>query len=61
MLFKGFKNSEISPVRGALETWLKLSPIGKFSVVGRIGRFLDRITGRDKSNQVSGYNIFVTK
>ncbi len=60
-LFKGCKTVEIVSVRGAIETWIRLSPLGRFNVFARIARFLDFVTGKMKSNQVSGYNIFISK
>lgn len=60
-LFKGCKTVEIVSVRGAIETWIRLSPLGRFNVFARIARFMDFVTGKMKSNQVSGYNIFISK
>ncbi len=60
-LSEPFSYSEIEPIRGALETWLKLSPFGRFSIFQMLGRFLDKITGKMNSKQVSGYNLFLIK
>lgn len=60
-LSKPFSKIEIVPVRGAVETWIKLSPIGRLKVLEPFWQFIDRITGKDKTNQVSGFNIFLTK
>lgn len=60
-LFKDFSSVEIEPVRGALETWVKISPLGRSRFVCSLFRYLDIVTGKSKSNQVSGYNIFLTK
>ncbi len=48
-------------VRGAVGTLIRLSPFGRFGFFEKIGFFLDKITGKLKSNQVSGYYIFLTK
>ncbi|MFH1523293.1 MAG: methyltransferase domain-containing protein [Patescibacteria group bacterium] len=61
LLFKDFSKIEVRAVRGAIETWLKISPLGRFKLVLKIAYFFDRLTGKIKSNQVSGYNIFLTK
>ncbi len=60
-LFKGFKTIEIESVRGAIETLLRLTPLGRSSILALICYYLDRITGKLKSNQVSGYYIFLIK
>lgn len=60
-IFKNFSTIEIMPVRGAIETWLHLSPFGRLRFVPRIGYFLDKISGKISSKQVSGYNIFLIK
>ena len=60
-LFKGFTKVETASVRGAIETWIRLSPLGRYTFFALTARFLDRVTGKMNSNQVSGYNIFVIK
>jgi len=60
-MFKNFSKIEIEGVRGAFETWLHLSPLGRISVLKYLFRFLDKITGKNKSRQVSGYNVFLIK
>ncbi|OGI78919.1 hypothetical protein A3F19_01740 [Candidatus Nomurabacteria bacterium RIFCSPHIGHO2_12_FULL_37_29] len=60
-LSKSFSKTEIVPVRGAVETWIKLSPIGRFKILEPFWQFIDRITGKYKTNQVSGFNIFLIK
>ncbi len=60
-LFKRFSVMEIEPVRGAIETLLRLTPFGRSSILSYICYYLDRITGKYKSNQVSGYYIFLIK
>ncbi len=61
ILAKDFSHKEINAVRGATETWFKISPLGRFSFFNMFARVIDRISGRDKSKQVSGYNIFLIK
>lgn len=58
---KPFKSCEIAPVRGAIETLIKLSPLGKFNFFQILGRILDELTGKKNSEQVSGYNAFLVK
>ena len=60
-IFKKFSKMEIAPVRGALETWIHLSPLGRWSIFNIIFGWLDRITGKIKSEQVSGYYVFLEK
>jgi SAM-dependent methyltransferase len=61
VLFKDFSQVEISPIRGAIETWIKLSPLNRFYFLAKFANWLDRISGKDKSNQVSAYMIFAVK
>lgn len=61
LLFKDFSKIEIESVRGALGTWFRLSPLGRFKFVEKVGQVLDRVFGKNKSNQVSGYNVFLIK
>ncbi len=56
-----FSHCEIIPVRGALETWVKLSPLGRIQLFSDVAYLLDRMTGKLRSNQVSGYNVFLVK
>ncbi len=60
-LFKDFSSIDYVAVRGATETWFRLSPVGKLPFMPSIARFIDRITGKQFSKQVSGYNIFLVK
>lgn len=61
LLFKDFSKMEISSVRGSIGTWLHLSPFGGISIVVNLGQRLDRLFGKIKSNQVSGYYVFLIK
>lgn len=58
---KAFSTLELAGVRGALETWIKLSPLGRFTPFLRCAHILDRLTGKIFTKQVSGYNVFLIK
>lgn len=58
---KAFSTVELAGVRGALETWIKLSPLGRFSFFLWCANILDRVTGKVRSKQMSGYNVFLVK
>jgi SAM-dependent methyltransferase len=60
-LGKPFRSFEIMPVRGAFETWVKLSPLGRIGFLRPLWYRIDVLTGKIKSKQVSGYHIFLTK
>lgn len=55
LLAKNFSSVEWCPVRGAVETWIHLSPLGRIPYMPQIARLVDRMTGKSKSVQVSGY------
>ncbi len=61
LLFKDFTRMEICPVRGAVETWLHLSPLGKYPLIKIMSRLLDVVFSKQLSNQVSGYYIALQK
>ena len=56
-----FSEREIVSVRGALETWIKLSPLGRWNFFLDIAYLLDKQTGKLKSDQTSGYYVFLIK
>lgn len=58
---KDFSTIELMPVRGALEAWLKLSPLGRSGLLCKTAHMIDVYTGKMEGNQVSGYNIFLQK
>ena len=60
-LSKSFTSSEIQNVRGAVGTWLHLSPFGRVGIVRSLARMLDRIIGKTWTKQTSGYNMFLIK
>lgn len=58
-IFRNFTSIEISPVRGALETWVFLNPFTRrFASLARI---IDRWTGKNNTKQVSAFHIFLIK
>lgn len=58
---KDFTHIEIAPVRGAVETWVRLSPLGRYGFFAILARWFDAVTGKSKSKQVSGYYFFLIK
>lgn len=58
---KDFSTIEIQSVRGALQTWIHLSPLGRLPLLPRIAYFFDKIFGKLTSKQVSGFNVFLHK
>lgn len=60
-LFKDFKEIKIQNVRGALETWIRNSPLGRFNFFLLLSRIVDKIFGKDKTVQTSGYYVFLIK
>ncbi len=60
-IFKEFPTIEIVNVRGALETWIYLSPFRRIPGIQPLSRFLDRILGKSRSKQTSGYQVFLQK
>lgn len=61
MLVGSFSHKEIQGVRGAVETWIKISPLGRFNFLNAGSQIFDRLSGKDKSNQISGYYAFCIK
>jgi len=60
-LSKDFSKTEIQNVRGALATWLHISPLGKSKILVAIFNLLDKIFKKTDSRQTSGYYVFLTK
>ena len=60
-LTKGFSEVEIQNVRGALETWIYLSPLGRVRLFPLLARYGDRLFKKTESNQTSGYHVFLVK
>ena len=61
ILFKPYSEYGKYALRGALATWIHISPLGKNKILARAARFLDLVMKKTKSNQVSGYYIFAIK
>jgi ubiquinone/menaquinone biosynthesis C-methylase UbiE len=61
LLFKDFSAVEFVSTRGAFETVLHLLPGGKSVLLRTLGRTLDRIFGKVRSKQTSGYYLLATK
>ena len=60
-IFRKFSKIEIQSVRGAIETLFRLTPLGRSNFLSSIFYYLDKISGKSKSNQVSGYYVFLIK
>jgi len=61
LLFRDFSSLEICPVRGAVETWMHLSPFGKYTIIKILSRLMDRVLHKRESKQVSGYYVYCVK
>jgi len=61
MLCKDFSSVEIQNVRGALSTWINISPLGKIKIFYNIFNFLDVVFKKANSRQTSGFNVFLIK
>jgi SAM-dependent methyltransferase len=61
LLSKDFSNVEIQSVRGAIGTWVRLSPLGRYGWIQSLATIADKIYGKLDSKQVSGYNVFLVK
>ncbi len=60
-LSKPFTTCEMVSVRGAIATWFKLSPLGRYSIFEKCGNILDKLFGKSDSKQTSGYYVFLEK
>jgi ubiquinone/menaquinone biosynthesis C-methylase UbiE len=56
-----FSRFEIQNVRGPLETLVRLSPLGRVSLMTSIGFVLDKAFGKLSSPQTSGYYVWLVK
>ncbi len=61
MFAKPFSHSEITPVRLPVETLVRLTPFGRYSIPIWLGRQLDRALYKKGSKQVAGYYLYVIK
>jgi SAM-dependent methyltransferase len=58
---KPFSSLELVPVRGPLETLIRLTPMGRLSFMCDIGFLLDKALNKLSSKQVGGYYVFLRK
>lgn len=61
LMFKKFSKVEIQPVRGAIGTLVRLTPLGRSRFLEHLAYYADIITGKLSSKQVSGYFVFLIK
>lgn len=61
MLFKDFSSIELQQLRGALATWLHISPLGKYKLLARAAEWGDKMLNKERSSQTSGYYVFLKK
>lgn len=61
LLFKQFGTMEIQSVRGACETLVRLTPLGRSRIVANAAYLLDRLSGKIHSKQTSGYYVYLQK
>lgn len=61
LLFRNFSLMEIQETRGALESWFMITPLGRIKLLLRFAELLDLIFKKSKSNQISGFNVFLIK
>lgn len=61
LLFKDFLKVEKMAVRGAITTWIKLSPLGRIVILIKLANYFDKIFNKLSTSQVSGYYIFLEK
>lgn len=60
-MFKEFSSIETQPVRGAVGTLVRLTPLGRYRWIESLAYYADIISGKLLSNQVSGYFVFLIK
>ena len=60
-LTKPFSAVELRTVRGAFETLVRLSPLGRWRFWCDLAFLLDKATGKLDSKQVSGHYVWLTK
>lgn len=61
LMGKPFSQVELMPVGGAIETWIRISPLSRMRSLFPLWQFLDRVTGKIHTKQVSGYKMFLIK
>lgn len=60
-IFKSFTTIELQNVRGPLETFTRLTPLGRWGVFADLAFILDRLFRKLGSKQTSGYFVFLQK
>lgn len=60
-LFKEFSVVEKQNVRGAIETVIRLTPIGRMEINCRLARYMDGLFNKINSRQTSGYHLLAVK
>jgi len=58
---KPFSHIKIQKLHGATETWLKISPLGRFNIFLLFARMVDVVFKKTDSKQTSGFYIFLVK
>lgn len=61
LMFKKFSTVDIQPVRGAVGTLVRLTPLGRFRFFEHLAYLADVASGKLFSSQVSGYFVFLIK
>ena len=61
VLGKEFTTVELQNVRGAIETLVRLSPLGRYTIFCDLAFLLDRTFGKLASKQTSGYYVWLVK
>lgn len=61
LMFKEFSSVEIQPVRGAVGTLVRLTPLGRYQWCETLAYFADVLSGKLASSHVSGYTVFLVK
>ncbi|MEK7584733.1 MAG: class I SAM-dependent methyltransferase, partial [Patescibacteria group bacterium] len=61
LLAKNFTSVVLQNTRGALETWLKISPLGRVGFLMAAARLADNFFKKTQSKQTSGYQAFLVK
>lgn len=61
LLFAPFAVREIQSVRGAIETLVRLTPLGRVGWCAGAAYLLDRLFGKLATKQVSGYFVYLQK
>lgn len=61
LLAGDFSAMEMQAVRGALGTWLHLAGLGRMPWAARLAYWIDCISGKLHSKQISGYWVFLRK